>query len=224
MDDFNVVAGSIGTAWEEAVHLIMSQTGLPIVDTSTAGATIEVENAVIRVADPTSAPTVSDRYPFAEMIEDYGSVLERPRARRNRDMLTVADRIYRWPASTGRTVDQMRRVADELGRDPTSRRAIVQIWNPTEDLAVGPSSNPSGHCLAQFMVREDALQMTVFGRSVDAWNAALPNMLAFAGLQKGLAGKLGVDIGTYTHFIVSLHIYVRDLPQVIVAFEDWVSL
>lgn len=224
MNDFTIVAGSIAAAWEQAVHLLLSQSDLTIVDTATAGASVELENVVIRVADPTSAPEVSDRYPYAEMIEDYGSVLERPRARRHRDMVTVADRIYRWPTPTGRPVDQMRRVADELRRDPTSRRAIVQIWNPPEDLAVGPSSNPSGHCLLQFLLRGSALQMTVVGRSVDAWNAALPNMLAFAGLQKAMAGKLGVDAGAYTHFVVSFHIYIRDLPQAIVAFEDWVSL
>lgn len=224
MDDCSVSAGSIAAGWEEAVHLILSQSDLTIVDTSTAGATIELQNVVIRVTDPISAPAVSDRFPFSEMIEDYGSVLERPRARRNRDMLTVADRIYRWPAPTGRPIDQMRRVADELKRDPASRRAIVQIWNPPEDLAVGPSSNPSGHCLIQFLLRDNALQMTVLGRSVDAWNAALANMLAFAGLQNALAAKLNMDVGAFTHFIVSFHIYIRDLPQAIVAFEDWVPL
>lgn len=216
-----VCAASVGAAWEEAVHLLLTTDGQAVVDSTTAGPTIELQNVLICVDEPDSEPSISQRYPLRDLIEDYGSVLERPKSRRGRDMITVADRIYRWPAGA-KHLDQLRLATEQLRRDPNSRRSLVQIWNPVEDLSPAQGSNPSGHCCLQFLVRDNSLHLTVFGRSVDAWNAALPNMATFVGLQKAAAGKLQVGVGTYTHLISSFHIYLRDLPQAIIAFEDWV--
>lgn len=199
--------------------LLLRQTGLPVVDTATAGATLELQGVTIRVLEPLSEPRVSQRYPFHEMIKDYGNLLTRPGRRRHADALTIADRIYGWPLNKDRKLDQLRRVREELKRDATSRRAIIQLWNPAEDLATGPATNPSGHCLVHFTLREGALQTTLVSRSVDAWNACLPNMLAFVGLQETLAGQLGATVGIYTQFIISFHIYIRDLPSVTLALQ-----
>lgn len=134
-------------------------------------------------------------------------------------MLTVADRIYAWPTSSGKSLDQMRRAVSELRANPTSRRAIIQIWDPQFDLATKPRATPSGHCFFYFSIRDSALNLTVTSRSIDAWNGALPNMLTLVAVQQEVADRLNLPVGSYSHFIISYHIYVRDIPNAVSAFQ-----
>lgn len=213
-----ITSSSLATTWEESIRLFCLQSELEVVDTTTGGPTVELDSVMLRTLEPLTEPRVSELFLDPQLIAEYANLLTRPSRRRPAEVLTIADRIYAYPDSAGAKLDQLRRVAAALRGNPTTRRAIIQLWHPGLDLGGGLSGTPSGHCFIQFAIRANALNAIVCSRSVDAWTGALPNMLTFVGLQEKLAHQLGLPVGTYTHFIVSYHIHLRDLPSAMEAF------
>lgn len=187
-----------------------------VVDTDTGGATIEVENTTLRIAQPLREPRLSDRYVDPELVDGFGNLFTKRSRSADNEAITVADRIYAWPTIRGRGLDQFQKVVNELRANPTSRRAIIQIWNPDQDLKSG--GVPSGHCYFYFSIREGRLNLTANSRSVDAWIGEPPNLLTLAKLQQDIAARLGVESGILTRFIMSYHMYLRDIPEASRAF------
>ena len=62
----------------------------------------------------------------------------------------------------------------------------------------------------QFNIQNDRLHLRAVSRSMDAVNGAPVNIFEWSSLQKLLAQWLNVQVGTYTHFIGSFHVYERD--------------
>ena len=106
-----------------------------------------------------------------------------------------------------RYADQYKFVIDELRRNPSSRRAVMVIWDKTKD---DYSDEPPcwNHC--QFFIRDNKLDMKVLFRSNDACKATFMNAFALIMLQKRIADELGIDVGTYTHRANSFHAYQKD--------------
>lgn len=104
---------------------------------------------------------------------------------------------------------QLLDVVRTLTSDATSRRAVVQIWGPSDLNRVG--DRPCTLSI-QFMIRRDALQMHVTMRSQDVWLGAAMDMFVFTQLQYTLANVLDIEVGKYCHTVGSLHLYTRDLP------------
>lgn len=175
---------------------------------------------ILRVAEPTREPRLSDRYVDPDLIEGFGSLFEKRKGKRPDEAITIADRIYAWPTAAGRSLDQFQKVVAELRANPTSRRAIIEIWNPDQDLNSKSGGVPSGHCYFYFVVRDGYLNLTANSRSVDAWIGEPPNLLTLAKLQQEIARRLTVECGTLTRFIMSYHIYLRDIPEAAKAFGE----
>lgn len=106
-----------------------------------------------------------------------------------------------------RYADQYQFVIDELRRNPSSRRAVMTIWDKAKD---DYSDEPPcfNHC--QFFIRNNELHMKVLFRSNDACKATFMNAFALIMLQKRVADELGVKVGTYTHRANSFHCYEKD--------------
>jgi hypothetical protein len=220
LSDGAVSGGTIAEVWEDSMRLLLRQRGAAVIDTDTGGGTMEFEGLVLRVRNPAAEPRISDRYVDPQLIADYGGLFSRPRRGRPTEITTVADRLFAWPAANGRKLDQIRRIVTELKDNPNSRRAVAQIWHPERDLPAGAAQSPSGHCHLYFSVREEALNLTVSSRSVDAWNGELPNLLALVGLQQRVADRLQLPLGLFVHFVASYHLYIRDLPSALAAFPE----
>lgn len=116
-------------------------------------------------------------------------------------------RIFRHGQSE---VDQWRSVVDTLAEDPDSKRAVVSIFQP-EELRV--SNNPDVACTIalQFLLRERRLHCIGFMRANDVYRGMVSDVFSFTFLQELLAHELGVDLGTYTHMVGSLHLYAPDI-------------
>jgi hypothetical protein len=209
---------TIAETWEASIQHLLTRTESPIVDTDTGGATIEAENILLRVSEPLREPRISGRYVDPELIEGYGGLFTRPPKRSPDDAVTVADRIYAWPTTSGKALDQFQKVVRELKSNPTSRRALIQIWNPESDLNSKSGGVPSGHCYFYLAVREGLLNITANSRSIDAWIGELPNLLTLAKLQQEVAKRLSLQVGSLAHFVMSYHIYLRDIPDAMRAF------
>lgn len=103
-------------------------------------------------------------------------------------------------------VDQVSAVVSLLQQDPSSRRAVIVLFDPTKDLEPNRKDIPCNNWI-QFMIRNNELNMYVVSRSMDIiWGSTL-NFFEWTCLQELVAYWLKVPIGTYTHFAGSLHVY-----------------
>lgn len=98
-----------------------------------------------------------------------------------------------------------------LQRSLTSRQSVVSIWHP-EDVWTAMDARPDVPCTLtwQFLVRNNALHMTVNMRSNDAWMGFPYDVFAFTCYQRLVAAELGVHVGVYVHNVGSMHLYERD--------------
>ena len=110
-----------------------------------------------------------------------------------------------------RGLDQLHNVIALLRRNPGSRRAVIQLFN-AEDIAEDHREIPCT-CTLQFLIRRNRLHMLTTMRSNDAYLGLPHDIFCFTMLQEVAARTLGVDLGSYRHFVGSLHLYDRDRTE-----------
>lgn len=125
---------------------------------------------------------------------------------------TYHDRMVNYPTRNTESGDlfnfnQIDFVIQELKRNPSSRRAVILVRDPSIDAFDGDPA-----CLQhiQYFIREGKLHCKVLFRSNDACKANFMNMFALILLQKRIADALEVEMGTYTHRANSFHCYEKD--------------
>lgn len=104
--------------------------------------------------------------------------------------------------------DQIAEVLEILDTDPTSRRAVLSIFDPARDFTHSrdiPCTN-----WLHAMVRDGAVHLEVVMRSNDImWGFSGINTFEWSVLLEMLAEWLNVDVGTLTFYVSSLHLYER---------------
>lgn len=115
-------------------------------------------------------------------------------------------------------IDQLCRAAEVLKSRPDSRQVVLQIWDATQDLpgADGAPMSEDIPCNVSSMlkVRSGKLEWTQIMRSNDVFRGLPYNVVQFTFLQEVLAGWAGLEVGSYTHWSDSLHIYIHDIETV----------
>ena len=116
---------------------------------------------------------------------------------------TYHDRMVNFEHS----LNQIDFIISELKRNPSSRRAVVVIRDPSVD-----TKNNDPACLQhiQYFIRNGKLDCQILFRSNDACKATFMNAFALILLQKRIADILGIPVGTYTHRANSFHCYEKD--------------
>jgi len=130
--------------------------------------------------------------------------------------------------------DQLNILVDHLKADPTSRRAVLAMWNVEDDLLkVDSSKDVCCNLNVMFSLREETvkgepdeiwpwkrfLDMTVTNRSNDMiWGMLGANYVHFTFLQEYMAARLGVEVGVYHHFTNNLHVYESNWKP-----EEWLA-
>jgi thymidylate synthase len=109
-------------------------------------------------------------------------------------------------------VNQVANVIELLRRKPSSRQAVIQLFN-AEDLLKDYNDIPCT-CTLQYLIRKNALHTIVHMRSNDAFLGLPHDVFAFTFIQELIARTLGLRLGTYTHMAGSLHIYDTDRKKV----------
>jgi len=107
-------------------------------------------------------------------------------------------------------LDQVNFIVEELKRNPSSRRAVILVRDNSSDMG---SDDPACLQHLQFFIRNDKLDCVVMFRSNDACKATFMNAFALIMLQKRIADRLGVEMGTYSHRANSFHCYEKDFPM-----------
>lgn len=119
----------------------------------------------------------------------------------------------RWRRHWG--FDQITTVIQQLSGDPTSRRAVLGMWDPGADLTQYAKAGADRPCNthAYFRIVEGRLNMTVCNRSNDAiWGMLGANAVHMTMLQELVAAGVGKGIGTYYAMTNNLHIY-KNMPN-----------
>jgi len=112
-----------------------------------------------------------------------------------------------------RIKSQIEYIYQLLKREPTSRRAVISIYNQKDQNENLTFNVPSTVSL-QFLLRKNKLNLICYMRSNDFWNGLPFDIGIFAFLQEVMSSWLKVELGTYTHFVGSAHIYLKDLRKV----------
>lgn len=105
-------------------------------------------------------------------------------------------------------VDQIFHCYQSLKKDPSSRQAVISLWNPIFDYFLVETKDRPCNTTVYFKIRDGALCMTVCNRSNDLHLGLYGvNFVQFSALQEFMAAALNVKMGHYVHVSDSLHIY-----------------
>lgn len=106
---------------------------------------------------------------------------------------------------------QLDYVLQVLQRDPASRRAVIAIFEPSDQ---GRGLDQPSTMTLQYLIRDNRLHAITYMRSNDAWGGLPYDLCLFPFLQEVLASWLQVPPGTYTHITGSGHVYASDVDNV----------
>jgi thymidylate synthase len=105
-----------------------------------------------------------------------------------------------------------------LTEDADSRRAVIHYGDPSHFW----EGNKDVPCtvMQQFFIRNNELHSTVVMRSNDMFKGQPYDVKWFTYVQKMMLDSLketypDIKMGTYTHFVGSLHVYERDKEQLV---------
>jgi thymidylate synthase len=119
--------------------------------------------------------------------------------------------------------DQLERASNALKANADGRQVVLQIWDAKMDFPLDggePVADdiPCNIC-SMLKVRNGRLEWSQIMRSNDVFLGLPHNFVQFMTLQEVLAGWIGVEPGTYTHFADSLHLYEKDIDNVFSSAE-----
>ncbi|WJZ48532.1 thymidylate synthase [Actinomycetia phage DSL-LC01] len=112
-----------------------------------------------------------------------------------------------------RTRGQYDVVIDRLKNDKDSRQGVVTLWDPKLDCLPGKKDYPCT-VMHQFRIRNNKLNMSVYMRSNDVWLGSAYDFFQFTRVQIAMASVLGIEPGTYSHHVGSLHIYENNYAAI----------
>lgn len=101
-----------------------------------------------------------------------------------------------------------------LSLDPSTRQAFLSVWEPDDLGRAGGSVRIPCTLGYQFQHRNGALNITYLQRSADVATHFQNDIWMARSLQEFIAGALGWEIGRYTHWIGSLHVFKKDVADV----------
>lgn len=111
----------------------------------------------------------------------------------------------------GRFVDQLSEVIEQIKTNPSSRRLIVNAWNPPliPDMALPPC-----HMMFHFYVNNRKLSCQLYQRSADTFLGVPFNIASYALLTMMIAQVTDLEPGEFIHTLGDAHIYNDHMEQV----------
>lgn len=123
-------------------------------------------------------------------------------------------RLRRWPLHNGPFIsqDQLAHVVGLLKEEPTTRRAVMSIYDPARDAA--PGKDIPCNDFLHFLARDGIVDLHVFTRSNDIlWGWSGINAFEWSVLLEVVAGLTGLKVGQIHFSISSLHVYDRHFQR-----------
>jgi thymidylate synthase len=115
-----------------------------------------------------------------------------------------------WPGKDGQSVDQIRKVVEQIRNNPDSRRHMVVAYNPAyvDEMALPPC-----HSLFQFYVANGKLSCQLYQRSADTFLGVPFNIASYALLTHMMAQQCDLDVGEFIWTGGDTHLYSNHLEQ-----------
>lgn len=205
--------------------------GQPLIQDGRGGSTRELLHAVLAITNPrqrwlpSRRPAMNPAFAIAELVwimagRDDAAFVNFF----NPALPNYAGRSGRYHGAYGYRLrrafglDQLMRAKTALEANPESRQVVLQIWDTELDLPKkdGTPKDADIPCnvLGMLKVRQGRLDWTQVLRSNDLFLGVPFNIVQFSSLQEVVAGWLGLEVGQYTQFSDSLHVYERDLSKI----------
>ena len=111
--------------------------------------------------------------------------------------------------------NQVEKIIQLLCEDPDSRRAVINFNVPNE--RVIETHDEICTIALQFLIRDGKLNCYGIMRSNDVWYGLPYDVIFFTELTKYIARRLDIPYGSYTHDVMSIHVYERNYDDIEVA-------
>ena len=118
-----------------------------------------------------------------------------------------------WKGPNGEVIDQLAVAIRTVVENPSSRRIIVNAWQPAE---LDKMALPPCHMLFQLIPHNSTkkLHMCMYQRSCDMFLGVPFNIASYALLLELIAKWTGYQAGQLTMFLADVHIYENHVEQV----------
>ena len=115
-----------------------------------------------------------------------------------------------WPSASGKHVDQITQLVNQIKSTPDSRRLIVSAWNvgEIENMALPPC-----HAFFQFYVANGKLSCQLYQRSADIFLGVPFNISSYALMTMMIAQVCDLELGDFVHTFGDAHIYSNHFEQ-----------
>ena len=115
-----------------------------------------------------------------------------------------------WPTSSGKHIDQITQLIQQIKNNPDSRRLIVSAWNvgEIENMALPPC-----HAFFQFYVANGKLSCQLYQRSADVFLGVPFNIASYALLTMMVAQVCDLKLGDFVHTFGDTHLYNNHFDQ-----------
>ena len=136
----------------------------------------------------------------------------KPKAKFEGDLGRVYGVQWRkWKSPDGKEIDQLANAIKLIKTNPTSRRIIVNAWNPGE---IDMMALPPCHTFFQFFVANNKLSLQMYQRSCDMFLGVPFNIASYSLLLHMIAQATNLKPGEFVHTLGDAHIYNNHFEQV----------
>jgi thymidylate synthase len=115
-----------------------------------------------------------------------------------------------WRGANGIHVDQIGKIISDIRENPSSRRLIVNAWNPAE---IDRMALPPCHVLFQFYVNNGELSCQLYQRSADLFLGVPFNIASYSLLTMMVAQVCDLQPADFVHTFGDLHLYQNHVEQ-----------
>ena len=117
-----------------------------------------------------------------------------------------------WRSHDGAEIDQLENAIALIKHNPTSRRIIVNAWNPAET-DLNQVALPPCHSLFQFFVAGGKLSLQTYQRSADMFLGVPLNIASYALLLHIVAKITNLEAHEFIYTLGDAHIYLDARDQ-----------